>query len=132
MATSRIMRMMLWFLMRMDLYITLPRPAHALGAIDFISALITFLKKNMPLHSFIQPSTMDRFDVYNQVTLRLPPNPYLSSAPLVTCIRATPTIRLRDCGARKPAHFDTALVVDHQDNGSSGAPDCLFVVCEIR
>jgi hypothetical protein len=118
---------------------TCPRPHLAVallvadfGAIDFISALTIFLKKNMPPRSFIQPSTMDRFDVYNQVTLRLPPNPYLSSAPLVTRIRATPTIRPRGRRARKPAHFDTALVVDHQDDGSSGAPDCLFVVCEIR
>jgi len=39
------------------------------GAVGFISALTTFLKKNMPPHSFIQPSSMDRFDVYNQVTL---------------------------------------------------------------
>jgi hypothetical protein len=39
------------------------------GAIDFIPALTTFLQMNMPQRSFIQPGTMDHFNVYNQVTL---------------------------------------------------------------
>src|ERR1700689_4101346 len=69
---------------------------HSLG---FLRPSVAFSCHYMPPRSFIQPSTMDRFDVYNQVTLRLPPNPYLSSAPLVTRIRATPTIRPKGRGA---------------------------------
>jgi len=64
------------------------------GAVNFLPALTTFLKENIPRSpvTFIQPSTLDRFDVYNQVTLHLPPNPYLSSEPLTTRIRATAAV----------------------------------------
>jgi len=74
---------------------------------------------------------MDRFDVYNQVTLQLPPNPYLSSTPLATRIHATPAIPPRGRKVGTLAHFDMALVIKHQDNDSSGMSDCLLVVCEI-
>jgi len=54
------------------------------GAVNFLPALTTFLQKNMSQGSFIQLGMMDYFDVYTQVTLQLPPNHYLSSAPLST------------------------------------------------
>jgi hypothetical protein len=57
---------------------------------------------------------MDCFDVYNQVTLRLPPNPYLSSEPLTTRIRATAAVPAKGRKPGTPAHFDTAMIIDRQ------------------
>jgi hypothetical protein len=75
---------------------------------------------------------MDHFDIYNQVILQPPPNPCLSSVLLTTRIRATPAIPPRGRKVGTPAHFDTALVIDHQDNGSLGMSDCSPMVCEVQ
>jgi hypothetical protein len=90
------------------------------GAVDFLPALTAFLKKNLPPRNFLQPGAMDRFDVYNQISLDLPPNPYLSSEPLHTRIRATAALPAHGRKLGTSAHFDTALVIDHQDDGSPG------------
>jgi hypothetical protein len=62
------------------------------GAIDFLPTLTTFLKENTPSRTSIQASPTDRFDVYHQINLNLPPNPYLSSQPLTAQIHPTATI----------------------------------------
>jgi len=62
---------------------------------------------------------MDRFDVYKQIALDLPPNPYLSSEPLSTRIHATAAVPPWGRKAGTPAHFDTALIIDRHDDGSS-------------
>jgi len=54
------------------------------SAVDFLPALTAFLKKNLPPQNFLQPGAMDHFDVYNQISLDLLPNLYLSSELLHT------------------------------------------------
>jgi hypothetical protein len=103
-------------------HLPVARLEDAFGAVDFLPALTAFLKVNIPRtpQTFIQPGAMDRFDVYNQVSLHLPPNPYLSSEPLTTRIRATAAVPPKGRKPRTPAHFDTAMIIDRQGDGSLG------------
>ena len=102
------------------LHLPIAHLEDAFGAVDFLPALTAFLKANIPRTptTFIQPGAMDRFDVYHQVSLHLPPNPYLSSKPLTTRIHATAAVPPKGRKARTPAHFDTAMVIDHQGDGA--------------
>lgn len=43
------------------------------GAVDFIPALTTFLRENVP-QCEITPSQFDRFDIFKQIIITLPPN----------------------------------------------------------
>jgi len=101
-------------------HVSVARLEADFGAVDFLPALTAFLTKKTHQRTFIQPGAMDRFDIYNQIALDLPPNPYLSSEPLSTRIRATAAVPPRGRKAGTPAHFDTALIIDHHDDGSSG------------
>ena len=101
-------------------HLSITRLENDFGAIDFLPALTTFLKENTPSRTSIQPSPTDRFDVYCQINLNLPPNSYLSSQPLTARICTTPAIPPKGCKTGTPAHFDTALIVDHQKDGTSG------------
>ena len=87
---------------------------------DFLPMLTTFLKENMSSRTFIQPSPTDRFDVYRQISLDLPPNTYLSTEPLTARIRTTPATPPNGRKTGTPAHFDTALIIDRQSDGTSG------------
>lgn len=71
-------------------HLSVTRLESDFGAMDFLPMLTTFLKENMSLRTFIQPSPTDRFDVYRQISLDLPPNTYLSTEPLTARIRTTP------------------------------------------
>ncbi|KAF8179782.1 hypothetical protein K438DRAFT_2172963 [Mycena galopus ATCC 62051] len=80
------------------------------GAVDIIPALTAFLKltfKSCP----IVPGQFDRFDIYNQVSLILPPNRYLSSQQRSSRIRAIPAVAPKGRSRGSPAAFDTALIV---------------------
>lgn len=88
------------------------------GATDFLPALTKFLKKIIPARSFIEPSRIDRFDVFKQIKLDLPPNPYLSSQSRSIRIRATPASPAKGRKLGTPAHFDTAFVEDDDGTGS--------------
>jgi hypothetical protein len=103
-------------------HLPVARLEDAFGAVDFLPALTAFLKVNIPQtpQTFIQPGTMDRFNVYTQVSLHLPPNPYLSSEPLTTQICATAAVPPKGGKPRTPAHFDTAMIIDCQGDGSLG------------
>ena len=48
------------------------------GAEDFIPALNTFLLENLP-HCQISPNQFDRFNIFKQITITLPPNLFLSN-----------------------------------------------------
>jgi hypothetical protein len=111
-------------------HLPVARLEDAFGAVDFLPALTAFLKVNIPRSpaTFIQPSTMDRFDVYNQVTLHLPPNPYLSSEPLTTRIRATAAVPAKGRKPGTPAHFDTAMIIDRQGDGTSSKFGILLII----
>ncbi|KAJ7225087.1 Zn-finger domain-containing protein [Mycena rebaudengoi] len=80
------------------------------GAVDLIPALAAFLKLHFP--SPILPGLYDRFDLYNQVSLQLPSNRFLSSQPRSTRVRAIPTVPAKGRHPATPAHFDTALIVE--------------------
>ncbi|KAK6983973.1 hypothetical protein R3P38DRAFT_3456241 [Favolaschia claudopus] len=90
--------------------ITVTQLHEQYGAIDFLPALTDFMKNNFKSPSFF-PRSIDRFDLYSKITLRLPRNNFLSPKPLLTRVRTTPAVRRS--GARKadsPAIFDTVLV----------------------
>ena len=71
-------------------HLSIARLESDFGAMDFLPMLTTFLKENMSSRTFIQPSPTDRFDVYRQISLDLPPNTYLSTEPLTARICTTP------------------------------------------
>ena len=98
-------------------HLSIARLENDFGAIDFLPALTTFLKENTPSCTSIQPSPTDHFNVYRQINLDLPPNPYLSSQPLTAQICTTPAIPPKGRKTGIPAHFDTALIVDHHTSG---------------
>ncbi|KAJ7092928.1 Zn-finger domain-containing protein [Mycena belliarum] len=81
------------------------------GAVDIIPALTAFLKLNFK-SSPILPGPFDRFDLYNQVSLHLPMNRYLSHRSRATRIRAIPAVPPKGRFRGSPAFFDTAFVVD--------------------
>ncbi|KAF8193585.1 hypothetical protein K438DRAFT_1589234 [Mycena galopus ATCC 62051] len=81
------------------------------GATDFIPAFSRFLEKYVP-RSGIKPNRHDRFALFKQISIHLPPNRYLSAAPRKNRIRATPPILARGRAAGTPAHFDTALIIE--------------------
>ncbi|KAJ7140071.1 Zn-finger domain-containing protein [Mycena crocata] len=81
------------------------------GAVDIIPALAAFLKLTFK-SSPILPGPFDRFDVYNQVSLHLPANRYLSDQPRTTRIRATPAIPAKNRSPGSPGVFDTVLIYE--------------------
>ena len=94
------------------------------GAIDFISALSTFLLHTFP-ETTVLPSIYDRFDVYKQLVIKLPQNPYLSEHKRTDRIRTSALVLANGRSPERPAHFDTALIIDDQqlyqsDGGISG------------
>ena len=111
-------------------HLPVARLEDVFGAVDFLPVLTAFLKVNIPRSptTFIQPSTMDVFDVYNQVTLHLPPNPYLSSEPLTTCIRATAAVPPKGRKPGTPAHFDAEIIIGRQGDGTSSKFGILLII----
>ncbi|KAJ7250083.1 hypothetical protein B0H12DRAFT_1234544 [Mycena haematopus] len=81
------------------------------GADDIIPALTLFLKQHFS-SSPVTPGRYDRFDIFNQISIHLPRNRYLSDQPRKNRIRA---IAAKPAKARflgSPAIFDTALVIE--------------------
>jgi hypothetical protein len=81
------------------------------GAVDIIPALTAFLKRTFNSCPII-PGPFDRFDVYNQVSLQLPANRYLSNQPRTNRMRAVPAVPPKSRSPGSPANFDTALVIE--------------------
>ncbi|KAG2365568.1 hypothetical protein BDR07DRAFT_1449748 [Suillus spraguei] len=81
------------------------------GAIDFLTALQTFLHKNLP-HTTIIPSLHNHFDVYHQVVIIAPPDQQVSDVPKRWHIRATPEVVASGRKPSCPARFDMALISD--------------------
>lgn len=96
------------------------------GAIDFVSALSTFLRHNFA-GTTILPSIYDRFDAYKQLVIKLPHNPYLSEKKRTDRIRTLPFVKANGTNRspERPAHFDTALIIEdsrlyESDGGFAG------------
>jgi hypothetical protein len=79
------------------------------GAVDFIPALATFLRENVP-QCKITPSQFDRFDIFKQIIINLPPNFYLSNQPRTSRLRSTPAVKAKGRKPGAPGRFDTALI----------------------
>ncbi|KAJ6613980.1 hypothetical protein B0H10DRAFT_1804468, partial [Mycena sp. CBHHK59/15] len=98
------------------------------GAVDIIPALTRFLKLNFKSSPII-PGQFDRFDLYNQVSLHVPPNRYLSDQSRTSRIHAIPAVPAKDRSRGTPASFDTALVIEDPSQyvPSSGIQGHLYI-----
>jgi hypothetical protein len=81
------------------------------GAIDFISALSTFLHLTLP-ETTVLPSIHNQFNSYKQLVIKLPHNPYLSDHKRRDRIRTSPLVKANSRSPERPAHFDTALIIE--------------------
>ncbi|KAJ7088511.1 hypothetical protein B0H15DRAFT_982284 [Mycena belliarum] len=97
--------------------VTVPQLEAIYGAVDFIPAFTSFIHKYFP-RCPVTPNRYDRFALYKQLTLRMPRNRYVADR-LRTCrLRTTPATLARGRAPGAPAHFDTALVVEHPEDYS--------------
>ncbi|KAG2099222.1 uncharacterized protein F5147DRAFT_640620 [Suillus discolor] len=83
------------------------------GAVDFLPAFKSFLRKHVP-HNHIVPGYQDRFDVFRQAIIIIPPNPRVSELLKRLRVRATPEVLPSPSGWKpgSPARFDMALLTD--------------------
>ena len=81
------------------------------GATDFISALSTFLRQNFQGTTII-PSIHDQFDLYKQLVITSPHNTYLSEHRRTDRVRTLPFVKANGRTPQRPAHFDTALIIE--------------------
>ncbi|KAJ6548353.1 hypothetical protein B0H19DRAFT_1298935 [Mycena capillaripes] len=98
------------------------------GAVDFIPAFASFIKKYFP-RSGIIPNRHDRFAVYKQLSIRMPRNRYIADKVRTCRIRATPATRAKGRAPGSPEHFDTALFVEDPGHYS---PSSGLRVAQIR
>ena len=85
------------------------------GAEDFIPALTTFLIENVP-QCKIAPSQFDRFDIFKQIIITLPPNFFLGNQSHTSRLRTTPAVKPKGRKPGTPGRFDTALIAGQADN----------------
>ncbi|KAF8871625.1 hypothetical protein BD779DRAFT_1613911 [Infundibulicybe gibba] len=80
------------------------------GATNFIPALTSFLQQQQS-HPLL-PNTSDRFDLYKQIIITLPPNTFLNSQKFSNRIRTSPAVPPRGRKKGSPGVFDTALIIN--------------------
>ena len=106
------------------------------GAIDFVSALSTFLRHNFP-GTPILPSVYDRFNAYKQLVIKLPHNPYVSDSEHSETdrIRTLPSVKASGIiiFSGKPAHLNLPLLrqvalIDPQQNRPISIPRSLLKI----
>ncbi|KAG2034075.1 hypothetical protein BDR03DRAFT_935443 [Suillus americanus] len=83
----------------------------AYSATEFLSALQSFLLKNLPRNTIV-PGLQDRFDLYRQVVIVMPPDLRVSDVPQRRRIRASPEMLPSGWKPGIPARFDMALIAD--------------------
>ncbi|KAG1830700.1 hypothetical protein F4604DRAFT_1964655 [Suillus subluteus] len=81
------------------------------GATDFLTALQSFIHKNLPGCTVV-PGVQDCFDIYRQAVIVMPPDLRVSDIPTWRRIRATPEILSSGCKPGCPARFDMGLIFD--------------------
>jgi hypothetical protein len=91
--------------------LTVDKLINNFGTVNFLSALSGFLRQLLPGIT-ITPSIHDRFDTFKQITINLPKNRYLSDQKRTDRVRTLPAVKATGRASAKPAHFDTALVVE--------------------
>ena len=99
--------------------VTVERLTTDFGAIDFLPTLTLFLRQNLPRCSII-PSRYDRFDAFKQITVVLPSNRHLSEQIRTDRIQTILAIQAKGRTPAKPSHFDTALVVEDEEQRKLG------------
>ena len=77
---------------------------------DFLPVLTSFIQKHMS-HS-PKPSKYDRFNLYKQVSLTLPPNRFLSANVNIDRVRTTPGREQQGRRTAVIAQFDTVFVIE--------------------
>ncbi|KAG1904176.1 uncharacterized protein F5891DRAFT_1126617 [Suillus fuscotomentosus] len=106
---------------------TVARIKTAYGTTDFLTALQTFLRKNL-LHNTIIPSLYDHFDVYHHVVIIAPPDRRVSDTPKWWHIRAMPEVAASGQNPGHPACFDMALISDRPQSSRL----CTLDVAQVR
>ncbi|KAG1867213.1 hypothetical protein DFJ58DRAFT_714448 [Suillus subalutaceus] len=94
------------------------------GATNFLTALQSFIQKNLPGCTVV-PGVQDRFDVYWQVVVVMPPDLRVGDTPTRRRIRATPERLSSGCKPGCPARFDMGLISDSPHPLSQGW--CLII-----
>jgi hypothetical protein len=79
------------------------------GASQFLPALAHFVRNELP-GCRIQPSSLDRFDVFKQVRVLPPPNAYVYPTGRFERIRASRAVPKRGRTPARPGYFDPALL----------------------
>ncbi|KAF8868642.1 hypothetical protein BD779DRAFT_1614940 [Infundibulicybe gibba] len=90
--------------------VTAQRLIEHFGATKFIPALTSFLQQQQSYP--LLPNTSDRFDLYKQIIITLPPNTFLSSQKIFNHIHTSPAVPPRGHKQGLPGVFDTALIID--------------------
>ncbi|KAH9839785.1 uncharacterized protein C8Q71DRAFT_703179 [Rhodofomes roseus] len=83
------------------------------NATEFLPAFTDFVRDNMP-QCHLRPNSMDRYDVYKNMSVTYPADPHSDATTHTDRIRAMPAARALSGGRRQPqgAHFDTAFIID--------------------
>jgi hypothetical protein len=97
------------------------------GATEFLPALRSFLLKNLP-HNTIVPGLQDRFDLYRQVVIVMPPDLRVSDVPKRRRIRATPEKLPSGRKPGTPAQFDMALIADRPHSSHLHTLEGIFLL----
>lgn len=97
------------------------------GADNLLPALTAFLKVHFK--SSPTPGQYDRFDIFNQISVHLSRNRYISNQTRSSRIRTVPAVAPKGRSAGSPAIFDTALVIEDPSqyvpsSGITGKSDC--------
>lgn len=91
--------------------LTVNKLINNFGTVNFLSALSGFL--HQLLHGItINPSIHNYFDTFKQITINLPKNRYLSDQKCADRVHTLPAVKATGRASAKPAHFDTALIVE--------------------
>ena len=77
---------------------------------NFLQVLTDFIQKHMSYAP--RPSKYDRFNVYKQVSLCLPPNRYISAKLNIDRVRTTPACERQGRRPAVLAQFDTVFVIE--------------------
>jgi hypothetical protein len=91
--------------------LTIEKLTENFGTSNLLSALSSFLRKNLPGIS-ITPSIRDRFNAYKQIVISLPANRFLGERLVMDRVRTSPFVNARGRVLAKAAHFDTAFIVE--------------------
>lgn len=97
------------------------------GAENLLPALTAFLKVHFK--SSPTPGQYDRFGIFNQISVHLSRNRYISNQTRSSRIRTVPAVAPKGRSAGSPAIFDTALVIEDlsqyvPSSGITGKSDC--------